>query len=86
LLALGPNLIGHSLLNWASRKIEIYKVNLMLLLEPVLATFMGILFILEFPSMSFYLGAALIIFALLFITLKEKNNSVPGNLESKTGG
>jgi len=75
LLALGPNLIGHSLLNWASRKIEIYKVNLMLLLEPVLATLMGIIFILEYPSSSFYLGAFLIILALLFITLKERNKS-----------
>lgn len=86
LLALGPNLIGHSLLNWASRKIEIYKVNLMLLLEPVLATLMGIIFLYEFPSISFYFGAALIIFALLFIILKEKNGSIPGNLKSKTGG
>lgn len=86
LLALGPNLIGHSLLNWASRKIEIYKVNLMLLLEPVLATIMGILFLYELPALSFYLGAALIIFALLFITLTEKNYKTTSNLKSETGG
>lgn len=72
LLALGPNLIGHSLLNWASRKIEIYKVNLMLLLEPVLATIMGILFLYEFPKINFYIGALLIISSLLYLTLKEK--------------
>jgi drug/metabolite transporter (DMT)-like permease len=85
LLAFGPNLIGHSLLNWASRKIEIYKVNLVLLLEPVLATFMGILFLYEFPTINFHVGAALIIFALLYITFKEKNDSGQINLKSKTG-
>ena len=81
LLALGPNLIGHSLLNWASRKIEIYKVNLMLLLEPVLATIMGIVLIYEFPKISFYVGAGMIILALLHITFIEKKS---GNLKSKT--
>ena len=85
LLALGPNLIGHSLLNWASRKIEIYKVNLMLLLEPVLATLMAIIFLYEFPKFNFYLGAALIIFSLLFITFSDKNAKKKYNLESETG-
>ena len=84
LLALGPNLIGHSLLNWASRKIEIYKVNLMLLLEPVLATLMAIIFIYEFPKINFYLGAALIIFSLIFITYFEKKRKSANNLESET--
>jgi len=72
LLALGPNLIGHSLLNWGSRRIEIFKVNLMLLLEPVLATIMGMIFLYEYPAISFYIGAAFIISALFFLTLKTK--------------
>jgi drug/metabolite transporter (DMT)-like permease len=72
LLALGPNLIGHSLLNWASRKIEIFKVNLMMLLEPVLATIMGIIFLYEFPGLNFYLGATLIIMALIYIISNER--------------
>jgi len=61
LLALGPNLMGHSLLNWASRHLEIYKVNLALLLEPVLATIGGMAFMNEFPGAPFYWGAGLII-------------------------
>jgi len=71
LLAIGPNLIGHSLFNWASRKIEIYKVNLVLVLEPVLATITGMIFISEFPEYSFYFGAVLIIMALVFMFAKE---------------
>jgi drug/metabolite transporter (DMT)-like permease len=84
LLALGPNLIGHSLLNWASRKIEIYKVNLMLLLEPVLATLMAIIFLFEFPKINFYLGAALIIFSLLFIIYFERKGKSVNNLKPET--
>lgn len=73
LLALGPNLIGHSLFNWASRKIEIYKVNLMLVLEPVLATLGGMIFFTEFPNINFYPGAILIILAVILITVQEDN-------------
>ncbi len=71
LLAFGPSLMGHSMLNWASQHIEIFKVNLSMLLEPVLATFAGMLIFLEFPGLKFYPGAALIIFAMIFLIYKE---------------
>ncbi len=61
LLTLGPNLIGHSMLNWASRRIEIYKVNMVLLSESVFATFLAALFLKEYPTFEFYLGAAMIL-------------------------
>lgn len=70
-LALGPNLIGHSLFNWASRRIEIYKVNLMLVLEPVLATLGGMFFFSEFPAINFYFGAIIIIVAVIYVTINE---------------
>jgi drug/metabolite transporter (DMT)-like permease len=72
LLAIGPNLIGHSVLNWASRQIEIYKVNLVLLLEPVLATMSGIIFLSELPPLNFYFGAGLIISSLWLLIYLEK--------------
>ena len=71
LLAFGPSLMGHSMLNWASRQIEIFKVNLSMLLEPVLTTIAGMLIFLEFPGFNFYPGAALIIFAMIFLIFKE---------------
>jgi drug/metabolite transporter (DMT)-like permease len=71
LLAVGPNLYGHSILNWASRHIEIFKVNLMLLLEPLLATLMGIFFIAEYPPQTFYIGAGLILLSLWFLIYLE---------------
>ena len=71
LLALGPNLVGHSLLNWASRHIEIYKVNLALLLEPVLATIGGMALFYEFPTVHFYCGAGLIILSVGLLVYLE---------------
>ena len=72
LLAIGPNLVGHSILNWASRQIEIFKVNLVLLLEPVLATLSGIIFLAEFPPLNFYFGAIFILVSLFFLVSQDK--------------
>lgn len=74
LLAVGPNLLGHSLFNWASRRMQIYKVNLVLVLEPVLATISGMVFLAEYPEFNFYLGATLIIIALIYIISREREN------------
>jgi len=73
LLALGPNLLGHSTLNWSSRHLQIYKVNLVLLLEPVMATLSGMLLLSEFPAERFYIGAALILVSLAFLFCREEN-------------
>ena len=81
LLALGPSLLGHSLLNWSSRFIEIFKVNLTLQLEPVLATLAGMIFFFEYPSRSFYSGAALIVFSILYLFYGERKISVNESIE-----
>ncbi len=72
LLALGPNLIGHSLLNWASRKMPVYLVNLAMQGEAVLATVYAFLLLNEHPGKHFYLGATIIIIAIGFIFLQKK--------------
>ncbi|HID40195.1 MAG TPA: DMT family transporter [Calditrichaeota bacterium] len=64
LLALGPNLIGHSVLNWTSQRMPVYKVNLALLSESVLATMYAALLLAEFPPLHFYPGAVLILTAI----------------------
>ncbi len=76
LLALGPNLIGHSLLNWSSRHLQIFKVNMSMLLEPVLATLGGMFFFAEFPESSFYAGAGTILLAVgLLVYFERRINS-----------
>ncbi len=67
LLAIGPNLIGHSLLNWASRRMPVYLVNLAMQGEAVLATLFAALLLNETPSPHFYFGAFLIILAVSII-------------------
>jgi len=71
LLALGPNLLGHSTLNWSSRHLQIFKVNLVCLLEPVMATLSGMLFLAEYPALHFYPGAALILVSLAFLFYRD---------------
>ena len=71
LLALGPSLLGHSLLNWASRHLEIFKVNLALLLEPIIATGAGMVLFFEYPDQLFYAGALLILFSLIYLMRLE---------------
>jgi len=67
LLAVGPNLIGHSMLNWASRRIPVYLVNMALLSESVLASFYAALLLDEIPPAEFYLGALLIIISITMV-------------------
>jgi drug/metabolite transporter (DMT)-like permease len=63
-MALGPTLVGHTLLNWALAHMEAYRVNLALLLEPVLASLWTWLFLGEAPPMHVVPGAALVLGAL----------------------
>ncbi|NOX88355.1 MAG: DMT family transporter [Calditrichaeota bacterium] len=72
LLALGPNLIGHSLLNRASRKMPVYLVNLAMQGEAVLATVYAALLLKEFPPTNFYFGSILILIAVSFIFWNKK--------------
>ena len=60
-MAIGPTLTGHSLLNWALAHTQAYRVNLAVLLEPVLASFWTWLFVGEVPPLHVVPGAALVL-------------------------
>jgi drug/metabolite transporter (DMT)-like permease len=63
-MAAGPTLTGHTLLNWALAYLEAYKVNLALLLEPVLASLWTWLVLAQAPPLHVLPGAVLVLFAL----------------------
>ncbi|HUK12246.1 MAG TPA: DMT family transporter [Thermoanaerobaculaceae bacterium] len=63
-LALVPTLTGHTLLNWALAHLEAYRVNLAVLLEPVLASIWAWLFVGEAPPLHVLPGALLVLGAL----------------------
>jgi drug/metabolite transporter (DMT)-like permease len=60
-MAIGPTLTGHTLLNWALAHLEAYRVNLALLLEPVLASLWTWLAIGEVPPLHVVPGAVLVL-------------------------
>jgi len=70
LLALIPTGIGHSLLNWAARRIEAFKVNIAGLGEPILASLLAYFIFGEAPAPAFYLGAVLILTG-IYIALRK---------------
>jgi drug/metabolite transporter (DMT)-like permease len=62
-LAVGPMLFGHTGLNWALKYLPAYVVNLVLLGEPVGATFLAAMLpgIRELPTMATIVGGALVL-------------------------
>ena len=71
MLAIVPTGVGHSMFNWAARRIEVYKVNLAGLGEPLLASILAFFFFNEIPQTWFYAGA-LLIFVGIVIALWER--------------
>ncbi len=72
LLALIPTGIGHSLFNWAVRRITAYKVNLSILGEPVFASVLAYIFFQEIPKGWFYLGALFILSGIALAASEQK--------------
>lgn len=64
-MALGPTLVGHTLLNWALAHLPTYQVNLTVLLEPALASFWVWVFLGEVPPVHVIPGAVLVVAALV---------------------
>lgn len=64
-MAVGPTLVGHTLLNWALAHLRTYQVNLTVLLEPVLASFWVWLLLGEVPPRHVFPGGVLVVSALV---------------------
>lgn len=61
LLAIFPQLLGHSSLNWCLKFISPIAVSLVVLLEPPIATGLGIIFLGEVPSNLVILGGLIVL-------------------------
>jgi drug/metabolite transporter (DMT)-like permease len=72
LMALGPSVIGHSLLNYAVRHVRAYVVNTTGLVEPVLATLYAFLIFGERPGWHLVAGGALVAAGLVRVLLDER--------------
>jgi len=68
LLALIPQFIGHSLINWVLGVLPAVYVSLALLGEPVGSTILAYFFLKEIPSLSEIIGALIILSGIVFAT------------------
>ncbi len=71
-LAIFPQLLGHTSLNWALKKLSATYVSIALLGEPIGSTLLGYLLFQEVPSWIKMLGAVLILTGILLVSLEEK--------------
>jgi len=77
LLALLPQLLGHSSFNWALAHLPASYVSIALLGEPVSATILALLILGEVPGGLKVVGAALILGGILIATLRRTPREAP---------
>ena len=78
LLALIPQVIGHSLYNFLLKHMKAHLVGLSILGEPIGASFLAVLIFSEYPPTATYIGGGLILagIALALIRMKSDDKSV----------
>ena len=71
-LALGPNLLGHTLFNWSLAYLPVSVVSVSVLAEPVGAVILAMIFLHEIPTGAQLLGGLIIFWGIGWFVL-EKN-------------
>jgi drug/metabolite transporter (DMT)-like permease len=82
LLALGPQLIGHSSINYALRHLSATYVAVVMLAEPVGSTILAALFLKEHPGLPQLGGAVLVLAGIAVASHAEQLRRVPGEATS----
>ncbi|MGY6528442.1 MAG: DMT family transporter [Cyanobacterium sp.] len=72
LMAIVSQVIGHTSFNWSLRHLSPTTVSLVILLEPLGATFLAFLLFREIPSMTVFMGAIILLIGV--ITSEFKNH------------
>lgn len=78
-LAIIPQLIGHSSLNYSLKFMSTTYVSIALLGEPICSTILGVVLFSEIPNPMKIMGGILIIIGIVIVTFKEQNK-VPTQL------
>jgi drug/metabolite transporter (DMT)-like permease len=81
LMALGPQLIGHTSINWALGYLPAVIVAMAILVEPVGATILAAIILDEWPSALEWLGSAIIL-AGVYLALRPERTTVPTSAET----
>ncbi len=74
-MIIGPQILGHTSLNYLLGRIGSLSVGLTLLTEPIIATFLAWVLLAEVPSAPTWLGAPLVIGALVLHLINQQDPS-----------
>ena len=66
-VTLGPQILGHTVLNWALRYVDSSIVSGTILAEPVISTLLAWLILSEQPGFAALLGGAVVLVGLCFL-------------------
>ncbi|RDD62872.1 DMT family transporter [Ferruginivarius sediminum] len=61
LMAIGPTLLGHSMLNWSVKWLGVSVISMAVLLEPIGASVLAYIILDEAPHLTQYIGGAIIL-------------------------
>jgi len=75
-LAVGPGLLGHTVINWTLEHLESSVVSVSLLGEPVGATLLAMLLLAEMPTIYTVLGGVVVLSG-IYLTALERERSNP---------
>jgi len=84
LLALIPQVIGHSLINWSLGIMPAYYVAISLLGEPIGSTILAIFILKEIPTISEIISAGIILLGIFIAINGSRNTSDQGRKPSHT--
>jgi drug/metabolite transporter (DMT)-like permease len=71
-LAVGPMLMGHTILNWALKYISPTFVSVALLAEPVGSTLLAMIVLLEFPGAGAIIGGPIVLLGIYIVARNTK--------------
>ena len=74
---IGPQLLGHTLINATLSDIDTTTVAVTIMIEPIIATALAYLLFSEAPSLLIYPGGALILLGIYLVTTVSKQPGVP---------
>src|SRR5680860_739453 len=74
---IGPQLLGHTLINATLSDIDTTTVAVTIMVEPIIATALAYFLFSEVPSLLIYPGGALILLGIYFVTTVSKEPGVP---------
>ncbi len=80
-IVLGPQILGHTVFNWALGYVEASVVSGAVLAEPVIASFLAWLILAEKPGYATLLGGVVVL-AGLFLLLRGRRRSSPETPEA----